>query len=301
LGTPNPVYTYTDDGLYSVTLVMTDTCGTAVATTIVEVLCDAPVGDFVSNSPVMFGQPLHFTASITGTEPLTYTWDFGGAGSGTELGTATPVYTYTNPGAYTVTLTADNPCGPLVVVHPVEVQCDLPVGDFVSDSPVMLGQPMYFTASITGTEPLTYTWDFGGAGSGTGLGTLTPIYTYTDPGVYTVTLTVDDVCGQVVIPNAVEVQCDSPEGGFTSSSPVTLGQPMAFTATVTGTGPLTYSWDLGDGVGWSDLPNVVYTYTTSGEFTVTLTVGGPCGAATFTDTVLVEAALHRIYLPLVIH
>lgn len=49
-----------------------------------------------------------FDANVEGDEPITYSWDFGDGttGSGEEVS-----HTYTNPGTYTVTLTASNAAG----------------------------------------------------------------------------------------------------------------------------------------------------------------------------------------------
>jgi serine protease AprX len=81
--------------------------------------------------------------------------------------------------------------------------CGLPWGLFSSDSPVSLGQPMHFAATVTGTGPLTYTWDFGdGVGTGTGA---SPVYTYTAPGNFVVSLMVDGPCGSQTITGSVTV------------------------------------------------------------------------------------------------
>jgi hypothetical protein len=63
-----------------------------------------------SNSPVKVGETMLFTATVTGSEPISYIWDFGGAGSATGEDTATPTYTYDAVGEYTVALTVTNPC-----------------------------------------------------------------------------------------------------------------------------------------------------------------------------------------------
>ncbi len=70
---------------------------------------------------------------------------------------------------------------------------DLEIQFIDSNSPVMIGETMHVTATVTGTDP-SYVWDFGGPGSGTGLTTATPSWTYADAGDYTVTLTVSNPC-----------------------------------------------------------------------------------------------------------
>jgi len=109
-------------GVYDLTLYNGD-CQEAVLTDAFTVLegCVAPDATVASDSPVDWGQPIHFAATVTGTPPMTYTWTFGGAGAGSGLDTATPVYTYTMPGSYTVTLIVDNACGQDEVSTGVEV------------------------------------------------------------------------------------------------------------------------------------------------------------------------------------
>jgi PKD repeat protein len=53
----------------------------------------------------------HFTATVTGSGPISYAWDFGGAGSAAGEDTATPTFDYDAAGNYTVTLVVENACG----------------------------------------------------------------------------------------------------------------------------------------------------------------------------------------------
>ncbi|MGB5138684.1 MAG: S8 family serine peptidase, partial [Candidatus Zixiibacteriota bacterium] len=92
--------------------------------------CTAPVANF-SGTPTSGNAPLSvtFTNSSTGTGPLTYAWTFGDGGTSTA---ASPVYSYANPGTYTVSLTTTNACGSdgetktgyITVNTPPAQQCD---------------------------------------------------------------------------------------------------------------------------------------------------------------------------------
>jgi PKD repeat protein len=300
LDTPTPVFTYTLPGTYTPTVTVANVCGSDHGALTVEVTCDPPViTDLWSNSPVELGEPMNFEVQVTGVEPLIYTWDFGGSGYGSGLDTATPVFTYTDPGAYTVTVTVDDICGSDVGELGVEVTCDPPViTDLTSDSPVELGEPMHLEVQVAGTEPFTYTWDMAGPGSYSGLDTATPVFTYTEPGIYTPTVMVENACGSASDELPVAVFCDPPEASFTSNSPVTIGEPISFTAMVSGTQPLTYTWSFGgpgEGSGL-DTPFPVFTYTTYGSFTAVMTVTNPCGTDVFSDEVAVLP--QTIYLPI---
>jgi hypothetical protein len=73
---------------------------------------------------------------------------------------------------------------------------------------------------------------------------------------------------------------------------------VAFDAEVTGTMPLTYAWDFGDGYG-DVIEDPVHTYDALGCYTVTLGVTNPCG---FDDTsfelCLEEPFFYYYYLPM---
>lgn len=74
--------------------------------------CTAISDPRLSVSPAFpaVGQMATFSASVgSGTEPLSYTWNFGDSSS--AIG-AVVTHSYTAPGSYLVTLTAENPCGP---------------------------------------------------------------------------------------------------------------------------------------------------------------------------------------------
>ena len=88
-----------------------------------------------------------------------------------------------------------------------------------------------------------------------------------------------------------------PSAQFTSNSPVRLGQTSVFTNTTTGVPPFAYRWDMGDELGRSDVRDPVYTYGTTGNFTVTLVVTDVNGADSVSHPVSV---LQGVYLPVVV-
>jgi len=108
-----------------------------------------------------------------------------------------------------------------------------------------------------------------------------------------------------VVVNGVGEGCAvvvAPVAGFSSNSPVPLGQPMAFTNLTVGSPPLTYLWDFGDGVGTSTETHPLYTYASTGTFTVTLVATNTLASDSLSQPVVVEEAVvydHQIYLPLV--
>lgn len=54
------------------------------------------------------------------------------------------------------------------------------------------------------------------------------------------------------------------------------------------TGAASYSWNFDDGSPLDNSANPAHTYTVNGVYTVTLTVTGPCGTVTYTQTVTIS-------------
>jgi PKD repeat protein len=134
-----------------------------------------------------------------GTEPYTYSWDFGDGqqGNGQSI-----THTYVNPGTYQVTLTVTDSAGNRnIETFTITVQPPPPEGEpltasFSVDSTNGDTAPATFAFEADaegGTEPYTYSWDFGDGQQGNGQSIT---HTYVNPGTYQVTLTVTDSAGQ---------------------------------------------------------------------------------------------------------
>jgi PKD repeat protein len=80
----------------------------------------------------------------------------------------------------------------------------------------------------------------------------------------------------------------APTAGFSSNSPVVLGDPVVFTNETAGSSPLSYFWDFGDGVGTSTQSDPQYTYLSAGTFTVTLAATNSLGSDSVSHPVVVE-------------
>jgi PKD repeat protein len=255
------------------------------------------------------GEQVTFTGTATGTLPITYSWklDVGSWQSGQVV-----THTYDVPGVYTVVLTATNcATATAVITHEVTVlppPCD-PVHDVAFTwEPVTptIGEQITFTGTATGTLPITYSWklDVGSWKEGEVV-----TYTYDVPGVYTVVLTATN-CGTATatVTHTLTVlppPCDPVHDVDFTWTPVTptIGEPVTFTGTATGTLPVSYTWSFGDGsppgAGGTGR-EITHTYTLPGTYTVTLTVTNPCGQMATNATLLVLDLPRTwwVYLPL---
>jgi PKD repeat protein len=135
---------------------------------------------------------------VSGTAPFTYRWDFGSFGSSLA---PSPTVDFGATGTYPYTLTVSNCGGNMQAVYTSTVavtctpHCD-PVHQvaFVwTPSLPHAGEAVHFQGFALGTPPFTYTWALGDGSVRTGV---TTTHAYMVAGTYTVTLTVDNVCGQ---------------------------------------------------------------------------------------------------------
>ncbi len=316
---------YSRPGVYTVVLTATN-CTTATATAVHTVTvassCD-PVHDllvyWVPLTPTA-GQSVTLVAETMGTAPISYSWDLG---DGAHAAGGMIQHSYGRPGVYTIAVTATNcATATATAVHTMTVAspCE-PVHDagfsWTPNAPYA-GDPVDFTGTAGGASPISYTW---GLGDGTFAVGESARHSYGRPGVYTVTLTATNCATATttaVHTVTVAPSCDPVHDLLLSWAPLTptAGQVVTLTAAASGTAPLTFTWDLGDGTyGHTSWPRpislllgpfastVTHTFTTAGSYTATVTVTNACGEATTSAPVHV-AALPRtsweVYLPLVV-
>jgi PKD repeat protein len=132
----NATHTFTNPGVYNVTLTVANEAGNNTVTKpnyITVTPLQPPVADFYAN--VTSGTaPLTvlFAATSKGGEPTSLNWDFGD-GINSKHAFAFPFHTFTKPGNYTIILAVENAAGNNTVTKPnyiVVTDPNAPVADF---------------------------------------------------------------------------------------------------------------------------------------------------------------------------
>ena len=281
---PDPVadHNYTTFGTYNVTLTVTDNETLTDTTWQIVIVRESPVAVFTYKPawPIV-GETVTFDASLSTPEGGTitsYYWDFGD-GVSANVTTSITTHTYTAVGDRNVTLTVtDNETLTDTTWDIVTVR-DYPVAKFTcSPERPIVNETATFDASLSTPEGgtiVSYAWDFG---DGTNETSMIVNHIYTAVGNYNVTLTVTD--NETLTDTAWDIVTvrDYPVATFTYSPAAPLVNEMvtfnASLSTADNGTIISYYWDFGDGsprVTEAD-PITNHTYTTFGNFTVTLTI-----------------------------
>ena len=242
-----------------------------------------PVANFSSNitsGPI----PLYvqFTDTSTGG-PTSWTWDFG---DGKNSTVQNPIYSYFSSGLYSVNLMVANTGGSDTKVVPDYINATSPVVPPVAG---FIGSPrigfaplsVQFTDTSTGS-PTAWIWDFGDSGLSR---EQHPLHMYSGAGLYTVSLNVSNAAGSNLTssPGYINVSSPvvSPVAGFIGSPRIGFA-PLSVQFTDLSSGnPSDWSWSFGDNET-SASQNPVHTYSTTGLYTVNLTVSNSAGSSTKT-------------------
>ena len=257
------------------------------------------VASFVTNStsPAV-SQPVEFDASDSQGNILEYTWVFGDGGSMTTTDPTT-TYTYDQAGTYDVTLTVESRDGSDTSTRQLTLEEQAPVAAFTADPTTAdTGEAVTFDAAPSTGTISSYEWAFGDGETVT-TSDPTTTHSYDSAGSYDVTLTVSGQAGSNTTTESVTVEQQPLSASFDvdPASPDT-GETVTFDAgNTTGTVD-SYEWAFGDG-GSASTPDssTAHTYDSAGTYDVTLTVQGPEGSDTITESVVVDENVTAVFEP----
>ncbi len=194
-GQTPPTQTYSEAGLYTVSLTVFTASDSNMKTKPAYIEVVAAEVDFVADSySVCVDTPINFTdnTSDCGGAITLYEWDFDNDGS-VDATTQNPSYVYDTPGVYDVRLTATNAYGVASIVKSNFISVTGPDADFEVDATWDIAPlTVTFLDQTTGclSAITDWSWDFDGDGVEDYNGQTPPPQTYTEAGVYNVSLRV---------------------------------------------------------------------------------------------------------------
>jgi PKD repeat protein len=303
----NPVHTYTTNGTFNVTLMVTNPGGSVTIKKVGFITVNnppAPTADF-SASPTTGQWPLNvaFTDLSTVTNPTTvyntvWKWEFGDGVIATYTTKTNPTHLYNSSNTFTVKLTVTNAGGSSVKTMSNYVTTSNPAAPTVSFAanvtsgiwPLTVGFTDNTVTANTAVYTTTWQWNFGdGTSNVSSTSKTSPSHTFNKSGVFTVTLTVANIGGSTTsqIVNCITVNNPAlPSVEFSANQ--TIGnRPLCvkFNDNTNTANPAVYTttwdWNFGDGsdnVTSSSSSSPVHIYTVAGTYTVTLNVTNPAGS-----------------------
>ncbi len=206
---------------------------------------------------------------------VSWEWDFDNDGTIDSI-EQNPVHIYDAVGTYTVSLTISDGTETSTEIKEDYITVEPSVYADFSAVPMSGLAPLevQFTDESSGSVGL-YEWDFDNDGT-IDSNEQNPLYTYTEPGIYSVSLTITDELG---VYSSTELKIDYISVGEAivadfSAEPLSGIAPLEVEFYDESSGPIiSWEWDFNnDGIIDSDDQNPVFTYTAGGIYTVSLTV-----------------------------
>lgn len=266
----NPSVTYSAEGVYDISLVITDPYGCSDTMvrpryiTVANARANFSMSDSFSTCPPLL---VAFTNnSINNRQNF---WDFG---NGNNSIVVSPGHTFTSPGLFNVKLrvVGNGGCTDSLVKR-VEIRG--PQGTF-SYGPLIGCPPLGVSFNATTINTRFYTWDYSD-GTSDVTSNNSAVHSYLTPGNFVPRLILEDGLGcKVPIqgPDTIRVLGaralikSMPQNAFCDSATVSF-----IDSSITNDVVVRYRWRFGDGVE-SDQRNPTHTYRTPGIFTVTFEV-----------------------------
>lgn len=272
----NPKHTFTTEGSFSVSLIVTDSNGCKsflnkaayIKTTLPANVaftsntkggCTAPVNvKFDNKTPIVNGVTYN------------YLWKFG---NGDSSVIESPSVTYNKTGNYNVSLTVtdDNQCA-TTLLSPTHISIGATKANFTLENKKgCLPHTVNFKNTGTGIPSnATVKWFFGNGDSAMGTDTA---YTYTTAGKFSVKLVISspEGCNDTLVKtDSIEV-LTSPSVLFAHTNPVSCNTPHTISFSSANTNAQSWFWQFGDGTT-STQKNPVKRYDSSGVFNVKLVI-----------------------------
>ena len=253
--TPNVNHIFSGAGIYTVTLTANSGGSCSISPPKTQQICIEAtlVPNFTLNNTVGCSpQPItttNTTVTTNSCSPPTYVWNvtYVPSSCGTSIATipnqttTNASYNFTEPGTYTITLTATNSCGSFPFSQIVTIKKP-PTVSISSLSPVCQSgssRSINPTATVTncGTQsPLTYEWSFPSGTPATATTANPGTISYSTSGTFSYSLKVTNECGSITANSSITIN-PSPTITGTLFSCISTTSQLTGSATAAATSP----------------------------------------------------------------
>ncbi|HEY8937958.1 MAG TPA: PKD domain-containing protein [Cyclobacteriaceae bacterium] len=268
-------HSYSSTGSFNVTLQAdaSNGCSNSVTQGVSIFNPSTPNFDLPSASTICSNQL--YTMKNTSVSDVGSTPSFQWKVNGTNVSTATDLsYTFTNTNSQDITLVATIPGCPAQITKTISTLSAGPLVDF-STTGVCVSDTYQFTNLTTGS-PDSYSWDFG---DGQLSNTTNPQHVFASSGTYQISLTASTSSGCNNSTSKSVTVYSVPATDFSLSLPPfsCTGNPSQFndlTPNPVDSNLASWAWsfdDPGSGLNSSTVRNAQHTYSTAGDYNVSLT------------------------------
>ncbi len=276
----NPIHTYANSGSYLVTLIVGNNATGCTYTKTGNVLIVNQLADFVaSDTSFCKGNATNFSVfNVTPAYYSSFNWNFGDI----TTGTGSPIAKiYFISGIYDVTLVTKDKNGCKdTIIKPQYIKVNGPIADFVATNTIVCSGVATTFSDLSlsdGRNPISKrVWNFGDGA----IDTTTQInvsHTYSNAGMYTVSLLISDTSGctnNIIKNNYITVS--HPNANFSVTDSISCpNASVAFHNTTIGN-ITDFNWNFGDGLT-SNIENPSHRFSNNGLFNVTLVVTNNIG------------------------
>lgn len=287
----NPTNNYLSTGFYNVSLISLASNG-CVDTSIQEIhIGNPPTPSFtLSRDTACTDNDIIFTDAsfpALGDTIIARYWDFGD-GSVDSLN-VNPVYSYSNPGTYTVTLRVISPTNCDSSLSKTITVISSPNADFTVNHVCLNNQSVFVDQSTPALNSSISQWEWV-FGDGDTIYNQNATHVYDSSGIYQALLTVTSPQGCIDTISKLTTIYALPDVNFSFTKPCT-DQPIQFTDSSTSSnGSLTnWFWNFGTGNNFSNQQNPTLTYSDAFAYSVTLTASSSFGCVdSFSKVVIIN-------------
>jgi gliding motility-associated-like protein len=290
---PSSSYFYTNAGTFYPEVVAQNAFGCTDTANFTVVVHDVPIADFDVLDKTSCEVPFQVTPVNLSQGALVYNWVFGNGSTSNQF---EPTATYTQSGSYNMVLMAYNQfgCGDTtvqtIIVHPI------PEALFVPDTTIGC-EDLTISFTNNSTNSNAYLWNFG---DGASIQAPNPIHTYTEPGIYTVSLIVSNPQGcldTLIQTNLIQV-LQRPVAGFTVFPSIIYTEDPFIQLNNSAQNYNTGEYYMGNGAV-VDIYTTQYNYgiTEPGQFMISQVVYNNLGCSDTAEAYIQILATPTLYVP----